>query len=56
MQHPHGPGPEERKLRNRLFFAVFGFWRDAVLRERLASVTTDPTLIDRVIRDAGLKR
>jgi hypothetical protein len=56
MQHRHGPGPEERKLRNRLFFAVFGFWRDAVLRERLASVTTDPTLIDCVIRDAGLKR
>jgi hypothetical protein len=56
MQHPHGPGPEERKLHNRLFFAVFGFWRDAVVRERLASVTTDPTLIDRVIRDAGLKR
>jgi hypothetical protein len=56
MQHRYGPGPEERKLRNRLFFAVFGFWRQAVVAERMASVTMDPTLIDRVIRDAGPKR
>lgn len=31
-----GPGPEERKLRNRLHFWLFRQWPQAVVRERLA--------------------
>lgn len=30
-----GPGPRERKVWNRLWFRLFGFWPERVVRERL---------------------
>lgn len=32
-----GPGPHERKLRNRILFRLTGHWPQSVVRERLAA-------------------
>jgi hypothetical protein len=54
----NGPGPQERKWSSRLRFRLFGRWPDAVVAERLAIMTYDPSNVNAIMRgvykDAGL--
>jgi hypothetical protein len=44
-----GPGPEERKLRNRLIFRLTGRWPKVVVAERLLRLELDRAELLRVV-------
>jgi hypothetical protein len=45
------PGPIERRLFSRLHFKLLGYWPRAVVDERLANATFDPTNVNAILAE-----